>query len=80
MAGKLLIFAHKFLKLELGPLFLPVEHRSYNRDFKISSKILIPPQPPIPHLPTPTPEIIWKFFIKHVLPTKQGAVSFLNIF
>ena len=28
-------------------IFLPVEHRSYNRDFKISSTILIPDPPPL---------------------------------
>ena len=39
---------------------LPVEHRSYNRDFKISSTILIPPL-----------EIILKFFVKLVLPSKR---------
>ena len=31
-----------------SPSFLPVEHRSYNRDFKISSTILIPHPPPPP--------------------------------
>ena len=33
--------------------FLPVEHRSYNRVFKISSTILIPHPIPPPHPPPP---------------------------
>ena len=34
-----------FASLNLTGMFLPVEHRCYNRDFKISSTILIPPYP-----------------------------------
>ena len=36
-------------------LFLPVEHRSYNRVFKISCEILSPPPHPA-NPPTPTPK------------------------
>ena len=32
--------------MRLSQSFLPVENRSYNRDFKISSTILCPPTPP----------------------------------
>ena len=53
------IFLNRF---QLFGVFLPVEHRSYNRVFKISSAIL---------KPHPTPEIIWKFFVRLVLPTKR---------
>ena len=42
--------------------FLPVEHKSYNKDFKISSTFLILP-PPL--------KFIWKFFVKLVLPRKR---------
>ena len=42
--------------------FLPVEHRSYNRDFKISSKILSRPHPtPKTHF-----EVFCQFFFTGV--------------
>ena len=46
--------------------FLPVEHRSYNRVFKISYAILMRP-PPLPPL-----KCNWRFSAKLVLPTKQS--------
>ena len=38
-------FKRLFLGIFIRALFIPVEHRSYNRVFKISSTFLIPPSP-----------------------------------
>ena len=42
------IFKLNISKTSLAQVFLPVEHRSYSRDFKISSTILTPPTPITP--------------------------------